>query len=47
MRAGIIGAGKVGFSLGKYLVERGIPVTGYYSRNPVSAKEAPEFTATG
>lgn len=47
MRAGIIGAGKVGFSLGKYLVEHGIPVTGYYSRNPASAKEASEFTATG
>ena len=47
MKIGIIGAGKVGFSVGKYLVERGIPVTGYYSRNPVSAKEAPEFTATG
>ena len=46
MRAGIIGAGKVGFSLGKYLVEHGIPVTGYYSRNPASAKEASEFTET-
>ena len=46
MRAGIIGAGKVGFSLGKYLVEHGITVTGYYSRNPASAKEASEFTET-
>ena len=30
MKAGFIGAGKVGFSLGKYLAENGIQVTGFY-----------------
>lgn len=47
MKAGFIGAGKVGFSLGKYLVEHGASVTGYYSRSCQSAKEAAEFTGTG
>ncbi len=28
MRAGFIGAGKVGFSLGKYLKENGVEITG-------------------
>lgn len=46
MRVGFIGAGKVGFSLGKYLKTGGVTVTGYYSRNPDSAKEAAEFTGT-
>lgn len=46
MKAGFIGAGKVGFSLGKYLAEGGIPVTGYYSRSSKSAREAAEFTGT-
>lgn len=46
MKAGIIGAGKVGFSLGKYFREHGIPVTGYYSRDPASAREAAAFTQT-
>lgn len=48
MKAGIIGAGKVGFTLGKYFVTRGkdIQVSGYYSRNPESAKEAATFTGT-
>lgn len=44
MRAGFIGAGKVGFSLGKYLAVHGIEISGYYSRTPASAKEAAEFT---
>ena len=44
MRAGFIGAGKVGFTLGKYLAMHGIEISGYYSRTPVSAKEAAEFT---
>ncbi len=47
MKIGFIGAGKVGFSLGKYLTERGMAVTGYYSRNPSSANEAAGFTGTG
>lgn len=46
MRIGFIGAGKVGFSLGKYFVEHKIPVSGYYSRNMQSAKEAACFTKT-
>ena len=46
MKVGFIGAGKVGFSLGKYLSEKGISVTGYYSRNPQSAEEAAYFTGS-
>ena len=46
MKAGFIGAGKVGFSLGKYLKERGTELTGYYSRSNRSAIEAAEFTDT-
>lgn len=44
MRAGFIGAGKVGFSLGKYLSMHGIEISGYCSRSAASAKEAAEFT---
>ena len=47
MNIGFIGAGKVGFSLGKYLTERGVCVTGYYSRSPQSSLEAAEFTRSG
>lgn len=46
MKIGFIGAGKVGFTLGKYFKEAGILVTGYYSRSEASAKEAAGFTAT-
>ncbi len=46
MRAGFIGAGKVGFSLGRYLKENGVEVTGYFSRSPESAKSAADFTNT-
>lgn len=46
MIIGFIGAGKVGFSLGKYFTEHGICVSGYYSRNLNSSKEAAEFTKT-
>jgi predicted short-subunit dehydrogenase-like oxidoreductase (DUF2520 family) len=46
MAIGFIGAGKVGFSLGKYFVQNGIEVSGYYSRSEKSAKEAAEFTGT-
>lgn len=46
IKFGFIGAGKVGFSLGKYFVENGIPITGYYSRNHSSSKEAADFTGT-
>ena len=47
MKAGFIGAGKVGFSLGKYLKEGGVPVPGYFSRSRESAMEAAGFTDTG
>ena len=46
MRIGFIGAGKVGFSLGRYFTDKGFEVTGYYSRSMDSAKEAAEFTGT-
>ncbi|ATD56147.1 DUF2520 domain-containing protein [Clostridium chauvoei] len=46
MKIGFIGAGKVGFSLGKYFMENNITVTGYYSRNEDSAYEASIFTNT-
>ena len=43
MKIGFIGAGKVGFSLGKFFAEGGVPVTGYYSRHRESAQEAALF----
>lgn len=46
MKIGIIGAGRVGFTLGKYLTLKGITVTGYFSRNEEHAREAAEFTGT-
>lgn len=44
MKIGIIGAGKVGFTLGKFFSQGGIRITGYFSRNPESAREAAAFT---
>lgn len=46
MRIGFIGAGRVGFTMGKYLSINGADISGYYSRNPEHAKEAAEFTDT-
>jgi len=46
MTIGFIGAGKVGFSLGKFFVKGGLPMTGYYSRHRESAQEAALFTET-
>lgn len=46
MKIGFIGAGKVGFTLGKYFTEHGVSISGYYSQNPLSAKEAAAFTNT-
>lgn len=46
MKIGFIGAGKVGFTLGKYFREQGVEVTGYCSRSIQSAKEAANFTHT-
>ena len=44
MKIGFIGAGKVGFSLGKYFAENGLEISGYYSRSESSAREAAHFT---
>lgn len=46
MRIGFVGAGKVGFTLGKYMVERNVCVSGYYSRSEASARQASDFTHT-
>ena len=46
MRIGFIGAGKVGFSLGRYLKENEYTVSGYYSKSPASAEDAARFTET-
>ncbi len=46
MKIGFFGAGKVGFSLGKYFSDNGLSVTGYYNRNKESALEAANFTGT-
>ncbi|MGN0243109.1 MAG: Rossmann-like and DUF2520 domain-containing protein [Lachnospiraceae bacterium] len=46
MRIGFIGAGKVGFSLGRHFTGHGVCVSGYYSRNLNSSKEAAAFTKT-
>lgn len=46
MKIGFLGAGKVGFSLGQFFVQGGIPVTGYYSRRKESAEEAAALTGT-
>lgn len=44
MQIGFIGAGKVGFTLGKFFTQGKIPVTGYYSRHGESARDAAAFT---
>lgn len=46
MKIGFIGAGKVGVSLGRYFTEHNKCVSGYYSRNLNSSKEAAAFTKT-
>ena len=43
---GIIGAGKVGTTMGKYFVTHGEEVSGFYSRTVNSAKEAAKFCNT-
>lgn len=45
-KIGFIGAGKVGFSLGKYFSNAGLEVCGYYSKNPSSSMEAAKFTTS-
>ena len=44
MRIGFIGAGKVGFTLGKFFTEHHIPISGFYSRSADSADAAAKFT---
>ncbi|OOB80180.1 MAG: hypothetical protein BEN19_00610 [Epulopiscium sp. Nuni2H_MBin003] len=44
MKIGFIGAGKVGFSLGKFLSLGDAEITGYYSKTFENAKEAAQFT---
>lgn len=46
MGIGIIGAGKVGCSIGKYMRECGLPVAGYFSKRAESSEEAGTFTGT-
>lgn len=46
MKIGFIGAGKVGFSLGRYFREHQLDVMGYSSRTRQSAFEAANFTGT-
>lgn len=46
MRIGFVGAGKTGVSLGKFLSEQGIAVSGYCSRTAESAEAAAAFTGT-
>lgn len=46
MKIGFIGAGKAGFSLGKYFADGGVTVTGYYSLHEDSARAAAEFTGS-
>ena len=44
MNIGFVGAGKVGCSLAKLMAQRGIQLSGFYSRTPSSAVEAAKFT---
>ena len=46
MRIGFVGAGKVGFTLGRYMKERSLCVSGYYSRSHDHALQASQFTHT-
>ncbi len=46
MKIGFIGAGRVGFTLGKYMKLHGVDVVGYYNRNVEHAREAADFTDT-
>lgn len=41
---GFIGAGRVGFTLGRYFSENGLNLRGFYSRNRSNSLEAAKFT---
>ena len=44
MKTGIIGAGRVGCSLGKYFRSKNADLVGYYDTNAAAAKEAAVYT---
>lgn len=47
MKVGFIGAGRMGFTMGRHLKEQSqLELVGYYSRSVDSAREAAEFTDT-
>ncbi len=46
VKIGFIGAGRVGCSLGKYLADKGKPVTGFYSKSYENAAKAAQFAST-
>ncbi|MGI6105319.1 MAG: Rossmann-like and DUF2520 domain-containing protein [Raoultibacter sp.] len=46
MRIGFVGAGKVGFSLSRYMSEQGISVEGFFSRSAASAQAAADLTGS-
>ena len=46
MKVGFIGAGKVGFSLGRYFADNGIELSGYYSRTRRFCPESRSFTGS-
>lgn len=46
MKIGFIGAGKAGFTLGKYFAESGKDISGYFSRSRDSAAEAARLTGS-
>ncbi len=46
MRIGIIGAGKVGTTMGKYIADHGGTVVGFYTRTESSGRESAQFAGT-
>lgn len=46
MNIGIIGAGRVGFSIGRFLAEHNIRIVGYYDTSFENAAAAADFTKT-
>ena len=46
MEIGIVGAGRVGCSIGKYMKEHGATVVGYFSKSRGSVESAATFTGT-
>ena len=44
LSVGFIGAGRVGFTLGRYFYEKNLKISGYYSKTSAHADEAAAFT---